>query len=266
MTKRSTSWMPLAQTEGLSITVAGSETLVYDPESFMIHRLGPDVATVWQQADGTRDIATIATEQGLSVRAVESALTELAAMNLVDGETVDQSKISRRLFVGGAAGVAAASTLIPVSAASEPIDCSMNFSLAGIVLVTLQGTASPPDFDQCCGNAIGRFTGYNYGYYCRSWSSSPLRRALSTGGGDLDAALEAEHKAYLEQQNGPVLGNQQEIGNDLDFEDASDQGGDGNGSTDEFIPDPEPLTEEPESDPDFIPTSSEVEVVIPPEN
>ena len=120
MDKNHGSWVPIARTEGMSITVAGSETLVYDPASFMIHRLTPDVYAVWLLADGTRDIAAIATEIGLPIRSAESALGELQSMGLVSIESIGRSKFSRRLFIGGTTGLAAASTLIPATAGSIP--------------------------------------------------------------------------------------------------------------------------------------------------
>ena len=253
-----TLWKPHVRTEGMSITVAGSETLVYDPESFMIHRLGPDVATVWHRADGTRDIATIATEQGLSVRAVESALTELAAMNLVDGETADQSKISRRLFVGGAAGVAAASTLIPVSAAS-PETCG--------------GDPMPDDAPQVCG-WFGLVPGCRSLFGIETWwcvrPGSNVLLATMNSAVSKDEHGEMPLSEAVELYNKPRNQESQPAGDESDpltpFQEKSSTEDPPAGNGDEFISDPEPLIEEPESDPDFVPTSSEVEVAIPPEN
>ena len=123
MDKNHASWVPIARTEGMSITVAGSETLVYDSASFMIHRLTSDVYAVWLLADGTRDIAAIAVEQGLTIRTVETVLRQLVTLNLVRDAGHGQTKLSRRLFVGGAVGVAAASTVIPASASSDGAPC-----------------------------------------------------------------------------------------------------------------------------------------------
>lgn len=99
---------PLARIEGLSITDSGDETLVYDREQFVIHRLNADVATVWKLVDGQKDISLLATESGIAMRTVEDAVQSLAAMGLVQGDVVRKSRLSRRLFVGGAAGAAAA--------------------------------------------------------------------------------------------------------------------------------------------------------------
>lgn len=119
-----TATKPTARREGLSITVAGTETLVYDPEQFMIHRLGNVTATIWNLADGSRDVATLVSDarselsRSISTRDVENALLELSNLNLIDGVPSAKRKLSRRLLVGGAFGAAAASTYIPVSAAS----------------------------------------------------------------------------------------------------------------------------------------------------
>lgn len=119
---------PLARIEGLSITESGDETLVYDRDQFVIHRLDADIATVWKLADGQKDISSLAAETGLAMRTVEDAVQSLAAMGLVQGDVVQKSRLSRRLFVGGAAGAAAAGTLIAPVAASACVNGDRNTS------------------------------------------------------------------------------------------------------------------------------------------
>lgn len=116
--------MPQARTEDLSITVSESETLVYDAARFVIHRLSAEVATIWRLADGSRDVAQLATDASIelgsrvSARSVEPILENLSSMGLLQDTFTAGSRISRRLFAG-AAGVAAASTFIPASANTQ---------------------------------------------------------------------------------------------------------------------------------------------------
>lgn len=51
---------PVARHEGMSATVSGNETLVYDREKFVIHRLSAEHAEVWKLADGTRTLDQLA--------------------------------------------------------------------------------------------------------------------------------------------------------------------------------------------------------------
>lgn len=110
---------PIARTEGLSVTTSGDETLVYDRDHYVIHRLSAELASVWRLADGTRDSRTLATAAGLSVSNVERFIRSLVAMNLVQGDGVQKNRLSRRLFVGGAAATAAAGTFVPAAAHSH---------------------------------------------------------------------------------------------------------------------------------------------------
>ncbi|MCA9832633.1 MAG: hypothetical protein KC435_01675 [Thermomicrobiales bacterium] len=110
-----TSYTPLARTEGFSVTVSGDETLVYDREQFVIHRLSPEMAAGWQIADGSRDLAAISVETG--VRNVEETVQNLVTLGLVQGEPIHKSLLSRRRIMAGAAGAAAAGTFISASAA-----------------------------------------------------------------------------------------------------------------------------------------------------
>lgn len=109
---------PLARTEGLSVTVSGNETLVYDRERYVIHRLGADTARVWRMADGTRDLAALAADADLPMSVVESALAMLAANDLVQTKSLGKSIVTRRRLFGVGTGAIAASAFVPAYATS----------------------------------------------------------------------------------------------------------------------------------------------------
>ncbi|MCA9832632.1 MAG: hypothetical protein KC435_01670 [Thermomicrobiales bacterium] len=105
---------------------------MYDKENFVIHRLDADMAAVWRLADGTRDIATLAGESGVSD--VNDSLQRLANSGLVKAETLGKSNFSRRRLIGGAAGAAAAVAFIAPAAASpqKGAYCGPNYIYSGI--------------------------------------------------------------------------------------------------------------------------------------
>lgn len=119
-----TATKPKARRQRLSVTVAGTETLVYDPDQFLIHRLNAETATIWQLADGTRDVVALANGaaaelgRAIDTGTVKVTLQELANLGLILNAPPEKRKISRRLLVGGALGAAAASSYIPLSAGS----------------------------------------------------------------------------------------------------------------------------------------------------
>lgn len=113
---RGAAFCPVARTEGLSVTTSGDETLVYDKENFVIHRLDAESSSVWRLADGTRDLTTIAIESG--VGRIEETISSLIASGLVRGDPIRRSLLTRRRVLAGAAGAAAAGTFIAVTAAT----------------------------------------------------------------------------------------------------------------------------------------------------
>lgn len=120
------SFKPLAHTEGLSVTASGEETLVYDRKRYVIHRLSPEMASVWRLADGTRDLDTLAIESGACE--INDTLRHLVAIGLVQSEPARKSLFTRRRMLAGAAGAAAAGTFIAPVAASPTLGgiCDVN--------------------------------------------------------------------------------------------------------------------------------------------
>lgn len=201
---------PLARIEGVSVTVSGNETLVYDRERYLIHRLNRDVATVWNLADGTRDITALSADASAAVGTkvsmgdVDAALEVLTSLNLMKGVYKPKTGLSRRLFVGGAAGAAAAATFVPAFAATGecvPDSCSQDFGVdipfvGWVALLRLTGTTGCGS-DQCCGELVGLITGTVYETdYCSGGGFA--MRGLSVSGPQ--AYLENEAAAY-EAQN-----------------------------------------------------------------
>ncbi len=126
---------PLARTDGLSVTVSGDETLVYDRTQFVIHRLNADTAMIWRLADGTRDLAMLAAEARLPAKVVKESLSVLAGSDLVKAESLGMSAVTRRRLIGAAAGAATAMSFIAQAAAS-PNDgdhCQGNENFLGTI-------------------------------------------------------------------------------------------------------------------------------------
>lgn len=125
--RRATASTPVARTEGLSVTISRDETLVYDKDNFVIHRLNADTASVWQMANGTRDIIALAAAVNLPVKTVQQSLQHLVEARLVMPESVGKSAVTRRRLIGSAAGLAAAGTYMSALAgASHGETCEVN--------------------------------------------------------------------------------------------------------------------------------------------
>lgn len=116
--------LPQARMDGLSITRVGTETLVYDPERYMIHRLGEEATAIWRLMDGSRDVFALAEdasaelERFVSPQSAETALQEVGHLGLLQNESQGKAKLSRRILIGGAVGAATTSSFIPASARS----------------------------------------------------------------------------------------------------------------------------------------------------
>lgn len=191
---------PTAKTEGLSITVSGDETLVYDRDSFVIHRLNAETAAIWHLADGNRTMAMLASETGVSD--VDAPVRRLVELGLIDPQSVGGSRLSRRRIVAGAAGAAAAATFVPASAASPcvPESCSVQIYRLGIWVANLVGETNCAT-GQCCGTVYGRWSGLPLGTTCRNQASLLRMSGLSSESGDLDAALQQEYEMYYNKSS-----------------------------------------------------------------
>lgn len=116
--RRSHDFRPLARREGLSVTLSGDETLVYDRDHFVIHRLDATAASVWQSCDGINDLAAISARVGCSIASVEETAGTLARMGLLEGMPEGRSRRTRRWLLGAAGAAAATGTLVPAAHAS----------------------------------------------------------------------------------------------------------------------------------------------------
>jgi hypothetical protein len=126
------------RTNGIVMTEAGSDALVYDSDTHALHTLNPVVVSVWNACDGQQTLASLATVTGLDTDTVQQALAQLAGANLLDGALPEgiRPAQSRRAFMKKAAvGVA-----VPV-----------------IVSVTASTAASAASQD--CGRSCAPFTG-----------------------------------------------------------------------------------------------------------
>lgn len=107
---------PQARLDGLVITDAGDDQLVYDERTAVIHNLNAHAHTIWTLADGSRDIAAIMNESGMAKDSVIHGLNLLAEANLLDGnvQRLEQRASRRRLIRN--AGLAAIPAIISVTA------------------------------------------------------------------------------------------------------------------------------------------------------
>ena len=81
------------RSESLVVRDVRDGILVLDMEAGKIHQLNATAGFIWRQCDGAASAADIAVsvareydvEEGVAARDVEMALSELRALNLVDG-------------------------------------------------------------------------------------------------------------------------------------------------------------------------------------
>ncbi len=88
---------PRARHEGVIAEPLDDDTIVYEADTGQAHRLGPVATTVWQQADGTRNVAQLAAIAGVRPRVVLIALAQLQADGLLEAGI----RIRRRWGFGG---------------------------------------------------------------------------------------------------------------------------------------------------------------------
>lgn len=104
---------PVARSDGLIVTEAGGDTLVYDLATHRAHSLDPAAARLWRLCDGTRDVAAVAAAAGTSEEIARYGLARLSAVGLVVGAPSDAAPISRRALLRRAAAVGA-TVVLPV--------------------------------------------------------------------------------------------------------------------------------------------------------
>jgi hypothetical protein len=124
---------PLARQERLVSEQIGDELLVYDRERQTAHSLNHVAATVWNACDGTRDQQAIAHVCNLDPDTVALTLSELAAINLLDGYRAPATGISRRHMLRRAAltGAGIGLTLPVIRSVVAPGTASAFASICG---------------------------------------------------------------------------------------------------------------------------------------
>ncbi len=140
--------MPVQRVEGLVITEAGDDVLIYDQNSYSLHTLNKQSYQVWQHCDGIATVDSVAAVTGMSVDVVKRALTQLEEVSLLEAPLDEslRSNESRRSFmkkVGIAASVPAiVSVTAPMAAMAD--SCSLSTPLCG-----------PGTEDQACRQPYG---------------------------------------------------------------------------------------------------------------
>ena len=112
---------PVARSEGLLVTEAGGDTLVYDLESHRAHSLDAAAAALWRRCDGTRDVAALARSLGDAFaddatreEVARYTLARLGAANLLrETAEVAGRPISRRALLRRAAAAGVATLALP---------------------------------------------------------------------------------------------------------------------------------------------------------
>jgi hypothetical protein len=111
--------LPMSRTEGLVVTDAANEVLVYDTEQHHIHHLNQVTALVWRALDGTKSVPELVRtlridlDHRVDELTVRVALTTLADADLLAGELAPDVRVTNRsrrklLKQAGVAGAGAA--------------------------------------------------------------------------------------------------------------------------------------------------------------
>lgn len=144
----------LARRERLLVEKLGDEVVVYDQDAVVAHCLSPNVAAVWEHADGTRSDAQIAAATRLSDAEVGDALAQLRAAGLIN-EPTDEGRedghtrrdATKRIVRAGA--LAAAAPLIytlaipPAAAMASGLACDfIECQGRDLVQTTAEGMAN----------------------------------------------------------------------------------------------------------------------------
>jgi hypothetical protein len=120
--------MPEARARGLIVRSVGDEVLVYDTDNNKVHCLNRAAALVWQECDGARTVADVATAVAVELEAqvdadlVWYALRQLERHDLLctSATSVPIASMSRRDFAQKLGAVAAAIAVPTVIALSAP--------------------------------------------------------------------------------------------------------------------------------------------------
>lgn len=104
---------PLARADGLVVEQVEDELLIFDIEHNHAHVLNSPAATVWQMCDGSRSLADIQQESGLSEDAVRLAVAQLQERSLL-AESVAAGFSRRAVLRSGAVAGAGLGLGLPV--------------------------------------------------------------------------------------------------------------------------------------------------------
>lgn len=166
---------PRTRHDGLIVTEAGDDLLMYDEPAKQLHCLDAQVRKVWLACNGHRSLATIAVETGLSGDMVRVAVGQLSGLGLFDGPVLDQPERSsrRRLFkqAGVAVVPAIVSLTVPMSVAHASTVCEVYTEVGCYRLLEQGGTGvycwipGGLDYESC--EAAG--AGCNQGGLCTAW-------------------------------------------------------------------------------------------------
>lgn len=109
------------RSNGLIVTEAGDDLIVYDEEGSQIHTLNSLATSIWRQIDKADSIDDLAEKLGLSPDTVSTAIASLQNANLLTGRSGNHlpspGMTRRRLMRGiGASGAVTLPIIVSVSA------------------------------------------------------------------------------------------------------------------------------------------------------
>lgn len=119
--------MPVQRVDGLVITEAGDDVLIYDQNTYSLHTLNNQSYQVWQHCDGIATVDSVAVVTGMSVDVVKRALTQLEDALLIEAPLDEslRSNESRRSIMKKASIVAIPAIVsVSVPLAQAAASCS----------------------------------------------------------------------------------------------------------------------------------------------
>lgn len=110
--------------DGIVITHAGNDLIVFDQVTNQLHTLPAAIAAVWNECTGSRSTAHLAQATNLSVDEVVAAVDQLSRAGLLMEPVSTNSRHDRRKLLRGAVvGAAIVSVTVPSAAAQASTAC-----------------------------------------------------------------------------------------------------------------------------------------------
>lgn len=124
-----------ARRDGLCITSAGKDLIIYDETGHTLHTLNPMAAFVWQRLDGTTSAQSIlaaaqaSVDPSVEMAMIDTALEGMAKAGLLEGNPLpvrshSRRAILRRAAITGAVVPSVVSITAPLAAQAQSVTCN----------------------------------------------------------------------------------------------------------------------------------------------